>query len=850
MNFISLAFTAIIAGMMSITVPNNNSDIQPLANESEQVSYSVNQFSSLPIDWELYSKSDVGGTTTTYENNEMVITHKNPSINNSLYYGTVYYVNTDNIWKDFTFEVTLKMLKADDQNRWVGLGYRTQEVAGGMVGYLMGYRQNGNSHYSAVNSSKAFNDGETLNPNNIKLSDGNYHTLKVVMEGNTASHYIDNKLITSWDIRDRNTHLGGSSLDAGGLAILLNRATVSIKSVNVVGTLSTLQNIEKDETIVNTYRDDLGLINFPTVITDVKTENRLYTLLDTDTRPSNAILHVNDDLDVIVNDGTEIDTLTNVINDYLEKSIIPVVYIKNELQADRFIELMNEKLIIDMAVMSNDASLIKRIKDVHSVIRGIYHVTEATEPIEMVYEANRNYAGVIALNQDLVNRETVTYLHARFKTVWVMQQEETDFALYNSINSGCYGMIVDDYENLYAVYGTYESNTLTRTPFNVAHRGLSAVYNENSVLGTEKAISTGATHVEIDIFLTTDNEIVCMHNDTIDDTTNGTGKIESYSLEELREFYLDVHSPYEPIPTLEDISVPIKESDAVLIIEIKSNKIKIVEILAEQLERLELTDQVVVISFNTGILGEMKDLIPEVPTANLGEARTSNFVAVLYWMGTYNTGINTHYTHINKNDNMYFLRDRGIMGWYWIYETSPLMDAAVHSGIIGITNNSCNYFFQFIKNVEGISFTLESGQDIEKATFKLNVTAYDGFEEVKTGELFSYDDKGDYYEVICSYKTIFANRVVTLYTEKFEVKKAPEDIVKPSDPVDPIEPNEPINPNEPSDPVVPNEPKNISNGLIIGLICGTVGVSGIVTTIVILSKKGILSKLISKISKK
>mgnify|MGYP002519714156 CR=1 FL=1 len=110
--------------------------------------------------------------------------------------------------------------------------------------------------------------------------------------------------------------------------------------------------------------------------------------------------------------------------------------------------MSTKELVIDMAVMASDASLIKMVKDVFPVIRGIYHVKSYEKLIDVVHTANRNYAGVVALDQSLVSHDVVEYLHARFKTVWVLQEEETDFELHNSIVSGCYGMIVKDYANL------------------------------------------------------------------------------------------------------------------------------------------------------------------------------------------------------------------------------------------------------------------------------------------------------------------------------------------------------------------------------------------------------------------
>lgn len=543
--------------------------------------------------------------------------------------------------------------------------------------------------------------------------------------------------------------------------------------------LTTTQ-ISKDETIKDTYQATNELINFPTVVADIKTSDTLNSLLSTQARPSNAILHVNNSLNVIDESNNLLGSLNNVIKNKLQNYIIPIVYLENTIQASKYINFLNENSIIDMAIMSNDISLIKMVKDVHYVIRGIYYINEISEntPLcDLVHTTNKNYASVIALNSKIATRENISYLQARFKTVWINQTDETDFNLYSSINTGCYGLIVNDYENLYNLYFSYNKDTLIRTPFNVAHRGFSILYNENSVYGTQKAIELGATHIELDAYLTTDNEIVMMHDNSIDRTSDGTGNVESYTLEQLQKFSLDLKSPSEPIPSIEDIAKPIIESDAVLVLELKSNNTKIVEVLKEKLTKLNLYSKMVVISFYTDVLKAMKELIPEIPTANLNDISTSDFTSVLYWMGLYNTGIDIQFTLINKDENELYLRDRGIMGWYWTYDNALYIGSNIAKGPVGMTNNSCSFFSNLIQYIDGQEFTLKKQQNIKKASFNLLYTTYNGQQKGIEGKLFKYEDKGDYYNVICYLETKFSDYCkATFYTGSFKVYKHPSDL--------------------------------------------------------------------------
>lgn len=786
MKLFSLILATLCLTALPVTSNTNNVLEHSKHNAVEnEVTYEASNFTKLPDDWKLYEKCDTANTTTSYAKGELIILNRNTT-SAGLYYGSVYYVDYGTKWQDFTFEVTLKMTEPADGNRWCGIGYHTQEVAGSMAGYLMNYRSNGDSAFSAFNSSQSFFDGDRVNKQGVKLSDDNYHTLKVTMKGDIATHYIDDKEIVSWDVNERNEHLGGSKLEYGNFALFVNRSKVYIQKVTIKGTVATVEETIADERIVNTYRPSLEdeRRNFPTVVTELKNKDELDEYIDGDVRPSNTILHVNDDLDVIDKNGQLIHDLRYIIDRELYSLVIPIVYIENEKQAQKFMDFCREKLVIDMAVMSKDLSLIKMIKDKYSVIRGIYHLNSLPEDgnlSNIVFDANKNYVGVVVLDEEIATREVVDYIQARCKTIWIKQSNETKMALYNSINTGCYGIIVDDYANLYNLYKDYKKTSLTRLPYNVGHRGFPGIYNENSVYGIQKAIEFGATHIETDVYLTTDGDLAVMHDDDISRTTNGAGKVESFTMAQLKQFKLDVREPHEPIPSLRDVAVPIIEGGAILVLEVKSSKVAIVEVIKAQLEELGLMDRTVVISFNTGILAKFKSTLPEIPTSNLNEARTNSFASVLYWMGTFNTGIATHYTHISSADNMYYLRDRGIMGWYWTYESASSISSYIPAGITFMTNNACNYFDGSIKQITGKEITLDAGETIDlDFTFECDTLAYGGETDIVDASVFAFEEHNDHYEVICTIDTLIGpDQKVTLYTPIFKVYKNAADVVPP-----------------------------------------------------------------------
>ncbi|MBD2759607.1 glycerophosphodiester phosphodiesterase [Yimella sp. cx-573] len=73
-------------------------------------------------------------------------------------------------------------------------------------------------------------------------------------------------------------------------------------------------------------------------------------------------------------------------------------------------------------------------------------------------------------------------------------------------------------------------------PLVIAHRGASEVHPEHTVRAYEQAITDGADGVECDVRLSADDELVCIHDRTLDRTSDGKGVVSHLSLEQLRAF--------------------------------------------------------------------------------------------------------------------------------------------------------------------------------------------------------------------------------------------------------------------------------------------------------------------------
>ncbi len=238
---------------LALVLPSNLHETQSRERPTRRIAelvYEESNFEALPESWELYSYCDKNNNTVSFADGDMVIEHNQNSGNAApaTYYGSMYLIDKDRTYTDFEFEMTFKVTSYLSDSRWLGVLYHLQNTDARASGYMMNYRVNGQSASSAVvgsTSTTKFNDSAVINKG-IKLSDGEYHTIKITMQGKNASHYIDNTLIKQYDVtstagaQDAGNYLDYQ--DSGCFALIINKQTISIKSVRISNKLPDITN--------------------------------------------------------------------------------------------------------------------------------------------------------------------------------------------------------------------------------------------------------------------------------------------------------------------------------------------------------------------------------------------------------------------------------------------------------------------------------------------------------------------------------------------------------------------------------------------------------------------------------
>jgi glycerophosphoryl diester phosphodiesterase len=162
-------------------------------------------------------------------------------------------------------------------------------------------------------------------------------------------------------------------------------------------------------------------------------------------------------------------------------------------------------------------------------------------------------------------------------------------------------------------------------PWIMAHRGGKGLWPENTMHAFEGAVSLGVDVLEMDVHSTADGALVVIHDRTVDRTTQGSGPVQAFTLEELKA--LDAGYDWSPdggktfpyrgqgttVPTVEEVMTAFPTTP--LNIEIKQAEPSLAAPLCQMIRAFDATDNVLVASFHNEVLAQFRLECPEVATA-------------------------------------------------------------------------------------------------------------------------------------------------------------------------------------------------------------------------------------------
>lgn len=232
---------------------------------------------------------------------------------------------------------------------------------------------------------------------------------------------------------------------------------------------------------------------------------------------------------------------------------------------------------------------------------------------------------------------------------------------------------------------------MSRLPLVIGHRGAAGHAPENTLAAFRKGLALGADGIECDVHMSRDGHLVVIHDETVDRTTDGTGRVGDLDLSALQA--LDAGSWYdaafagERIPTLSQLVDAVLSAEREqgrelrLIVELKHGDERypgIEERLVGALAATALAERTVVIGFDHRAMARVKRLRPSLTTGVLYDARPVDALSLARAAGADMIGPSVKWL---EAQDVAAAREAGIGVFVWTASTEATMRKVVELAV-------------------------------------------------------------------------------------------------------------------------------------------------------------------------
>jgi glycerophosphoryl diester phosphodiesterase len=258
--------------------------------------------------------------------------------------------------------------------------------------------------------------------------------------------------------------------------------------------------------------------------------------------------------------------------------------------------------------------------------------------------------------------------------------------------------------------------TPSAKPLNIAHRGARSLAPENTMAAARLALAIGADLWELDVAVTADGELVVLHDDTLERTSNAAEvyperapwAAHTFTLEELRALdfgsWFNQSDPFqqiasgavteamqasyigEPLPTLREALVFTRDNQWRVNVEIKDasgtpGDADVAEKVAALIEELDMVEVTLISSFNHEYLRRVKAASPGIVTAALVSQPAGDPVALVQGLqaAAYNPGLRAI-----RPEQIPAVRAAGVDVYVWTVNDVATMRALIDNQVSGI----------------------------------------------------------------------------------------------------------------------------------------------------------------------
>ncbi len=218
-------------------------------------------------------------------------------------------------------------------------------------------------------------------------------------------------------------------------------------------------------------------------------------------------------------------------------------------------------------------------------------------------------------------------------------------------------------------------------PLAIAHRGHSIAYPENTLVAYRKAIDLGVEMIECDVNLTSDGQLVMMHDWKLDRTTNGAGPVKDFTWEEIQR--LDAGGKFAPefagerVPSTEDAIRLFQEAGIYGCFEVKGGTVEtamqIADKLADLFVRLKALDTNFMSSYHHEALAVGRAKVPELLLApeRLPDDAPPDPAEAVRQTQALGAPVVQHQHTVLTAEVVQVLHDNDIAVWSWNTEDEP-----------------------------------------------------------------------------------------------------------------------------------------------------------------------------------
>jgi glycerophosphoryl diester phosphodiesterase len=221
---------------------------------------------------------------------------------------------------------------------------------------------------------------------------------------------------------------------------------------------------------------------------------------------------------------------------------------------------------------------------------------------------------------------------------------------------------------------------------NIAHRGASGTFPENTLSAFRAAIAAGADMCELDVQLTRDGAVVVIHDDTVERTTDGAGEVAELTLAELKR--LDAGAKFkggaikgEQIPTLDEV-FSATSGKCGLNIELKAGGLE--HQVAQIMNARNAFGDSIVSSFNWEYLKTIQQIDPLIRIGLLTDDKPVDLMMNAVAMRAYAI---TPHSDIVTAELCTAAHQRSLKVYTWTVDQESKMCALIEAGVDGIMTN-------------------------------------------------------------------------------------------------------------------------------------------------------------------